>query len=87
MRKQGWPYNNNGDSKRQLQLAKENEEKKEQYCGSCYYLPVQKVTCDQRMEYMISEYQMSVEDAFQHVIDNGGSKLRYIMNDLQTRDI
>jgi hypothetical protein len=62
------------------QLAKEDEEKKEQvrssstYCGSCHYL--HKVTCDQRMEYLISKYQMSVEDAFQHVIDNGGDKCK-----------
>ena len=78
MRKQGWPYNNNDDSKRRLQLAKENEEKKEQlrssstYCGSCYYLSEKNVTCDERMQYMISEYHMSVEDAFHYVIDSGG---------------
>lgn len=63
------------------QLAKENEEKKEQlrskssYCGSCKYLP--NVSCDQRMEYMISTYQMSAEDAFQYVIDSGGDKCKH----------
>ena len=63
------------------QLAKENKEKKEQlrsslkFCGSCKYLP--NVSCDARMEYMISNYQLSVEDAFQHVIDNGGDKCKH----------
>ena len=62
------------------QLAKEDEEKKEQlrssssYCGSCKYL--HKVTCDARIEYLISKHQMSVEDAFQDVLDKGGDKCK-----------
>jgi hypothetical protein len=29
------------------------------------------------MEYLISKYQMSVEDAFQHVLDKGGDKCKH----------
>jgi len=63
------------------QLAKEDEEKKEHlrsnstYCGSCSWGP--HVTCDARMEYMISRYQMSVEDAFQQVIGRRGDKCKH----------
>ena len=63
------------------QLAKENEEKKEQlrsslkFCGSCKFLT--HVTCDARMEYLISKYQMSVEDAFQDVLGKGGDKCKH----------
>jgi len=62
------------------QLAKENEEKKDQlrssstYCGGCSWSL--KITCDGRMDYMISTYQMSVEDAFQYVIDKGGDNCK-----------
>ena len=44
-----------------------------------------------RMEYLISRYQMSIEDAFQHVIDKEGINVNIVTkifcNDLCRRSL
>jgi hypothetical protein len=62
-------------------LANENMLKKEQlrknstYCGSCHWVGGRKpVTCDARMEYMISKYGASPDEAFLHVMQKAQCK-------------
>jgi hypothetical protein len=60
----------------EIMLEKEQLRKNSTYCGSCHWVGGRKpVTCDARMEYMISRYGASpAGEAFLHVMEQAQCK-------------
>lgn len=55
-------------------LEMEQEASKNNFCGSCKWAG--KASCDDRVKYMISRYELSLQDAFKHVMENAGDKCK-----------